>query len=352
MKTKRCSGNFFMRNYPLFFAPLIAALVYIFMLTCYGVYPFGNKYTAASYDLSAQIAPFIEHLFDVFQGKFTLTYSYAIVGGADVTGTFLYFFISPFSFLFLIFGEGKVAHASSIVMIFKLAAIAFSGAWFASKLFKGIPAFVCTAVGAVYAYCGYTFVSNTYINWMDFLIYMPFCVAAFKYFVKTDNIWFFSIAMACCIYTCFSIACFSMFTVFPCLIAYGLLCVEKGKKYKFLARLCMSFFVAVVIALPVLVPALMAYVTSGREGNIFENLWKGFTVTDGVIGDFNSSVFTNNFLQALYRKWSYILSDSVFFVLTLVWFIRKGIKHPFAKFMAVAGVLTLLPTLEIGRAHV
>ena len=52
-----------------------------------------------------------------------------IVGGADVTGTFLYFFISPFSFLFLIFGDGKVAHASSIVMLCKLMAIAFSGAF-------------------------------------------------------------------------------------------------------------------------------------------------------------------------------------------------------------------------------
>ena len=143
----------------------------------------GDKYTAASYDLSAQICPFIEHLFDVFDGKSTLTFSYAIVGGADVTGTLLYFFVSPFSFLFLIFGDGKVAHASSIVMLCKMSSIAFAGTWFAKKLFNGIPDYLCIAIGVVYAYCGYTFVSNTYINWMDFLIYLPFTVAAFRRFV-------------------------------------------------------------------------------------------------------------------------------------------------------------------------
>lgn len=93
---------FFDRNYAYFFAPIIALVAYMVALFSYKVFPFDDDYTAASYDLSAQICPFIEHLFDVLQGKSSLFYSYAIAGGADVTGTFLYFFISPFSFVFLI----------------------------------------------------------------------------------------------------------------------------------------------------------------------------------------------------------------------------------------------------------
>ena len=150
-RIKQKADAFFDKNFALIFAPLLVACLYIIGLVAYGVEPFGDKYTAASYDLSAQICPFIEHLFDVLQGKSSLTYSYAIVGGADVTGTFLYFFVSPFSFLFLVFGDGKVAYASSIVMIFKLAAIAFAGAWFAQKQFKHIPEYICIAIGAVYA---------------------------------------------------------------------------------------------------------------------------------------------------------------------------------------------------------
>lgn len=345
-------GEFFHENYAMFFAPVAVLFLYCLMLAIFGVYPFGDKYTAASYDLSAQICPFIEHLFDVMQGKSTFTYTYAIVGGADVTGTFLYFFISPFSFLFLIFGDGMVAHASSIVMACKLAAISVAGAWFAKKLFDGIPDYICIAVGIVYAYCGYMFVANTYINWMDFLIYLPFCAGAFKHFVKTNEFLPFSILMACCIYTCFSIACFSMFTVFPTLIVFGLLCVEKDRKMQFIAYLCLAFVVAVLLALPVLLPALSAFLNSARGGDLFENLWYGYTVTDsGAIENFNASYFlsgsdgTGGWLHSIYAKWSYILADSVFFMLTLVWFTRRDFKEPFVKFMLIAGVFTLLPTI-------
>ena len=344
---KARASAFFDHNYPLFFAPIIVLVAFTVALISYGVYPFGDKYTLASYDLSAQICPFIEHLFDVLQGKSSLSYSYAIAGGADVVGTFLYFFISPFSFLFLIFGDGMVAHASSIVMGLKVAAISVSGTWFAQKLFKGIPDYICIVIGIVYAYCGYTFVSCTYINWMDFLIYLPFCAAAFVRFVRTGKFLPFSILVACCIYTCFSIACFSMLIAFPTLIFYGLLCVEREKRNRFLADLCLSFVVAVLIALPVLLPALFAYMRSGRGGGgLFENLWFGFTVlSDDTLGSFNSSRFLNDWSLALYRKWSYVLSDSVFVILTLVWFCRRGLKDKFAQFMLVAGVFTLLPLI-------
>ena len=233
MKILRAVWAFLRKNYAYIGAPLFVGVIYIIALWQGEVYPFG-KYTAASYDFSAQICPFIEHLFDVIQGKSSLTYTYALVGGVDIVGTFLYFFVSPFSFIFLLFGDGRVAYASSFVMFFKLGTMAFAGTWFAKKLFKEIPDYLCLAVGVAYTYCGYTFVANTYINWLDFLIYLPFCTGAFKHFVKTENFWPFAILMAACIYTCFSLACFSMFIAFPTLIMYGVFCAEAGKKKKFI----------------------------------------------------------------------------------------------------------------------
>lgn len=334
---------FLNRNYAMFFAGILVLILYVTQLISSKVYPFGDK-TVASYDLSAQICPFIEHLFDVIQGKSTLSYTYALVGGVDVTGTFLYFFISPFSFLFLLFGDGKVAEAAVLVMACKLIAVAVSGAWFAKKLFQGIPDYLCTAIGVIYAYCGYMFVSNTYINWVDFLIYMPFCVAAFRHFVKTGKFLCFSILVSCCIYTCFSIACFSMFIAFPTLIAYGLICVKKEERNRFIAYLCLSFVAAVLMALPVLLPALGAYMRSARGGDegLFYNLWTGFT-NKNPDNEFNSSVYIKSLTTALYSKWAYILSDSIFVVLTLVWLYRSRLRTAFSRFMLVAGIFTLLP---------
>ena len=342
---KRISA-FVDKHYTIFYAAIITIFIYFLASFVFGVYPFGNKYTAASYDLSAQICPFIEHVFDVFQGKSTLFYSYAIAGGADVMGTFLYFFISPFSFLFLIFGDGMVAHTSSIVIGLKLATIAVAGTWFAKKLFHNIPDYLCIAVGVVYAYCGYTFVSNTYINWMDFLIYLPFAIAAFKRFVETGKFWVFSIMMACCIYTCFSIACFSMFTVFPALVCYGLLCVKKGERRLFITRLCLAFVTAILLAMPVLLPALQAYLSSGRTGTLFENFWYGGMLNDAnEFVNFNKDNFIKHITGAAYAKFSYIFSDTAFLALTIIWFFRTGLKKPFAKFMLVAGVMTAIPVL-------
>ncbi len=339
-------GEWFKKNYALLCAPLLVGALYLLALIAFGTYPFGDKYTAASYDLSAQIAPFIEHLFDVFDGKSTLSFSYAVVGGADLTGTFLYFFISPFSLLFLIFGDGKVAHAASVVMFCKLLAISFAGAWFAKRLFKNIPEYFCLAVGVIYAYCGYTFVANTYINWLDFLIYLPFCVWAFVRFAKTGKFFAFSLLVACNIYTCFSIACFSLFTVFPTLIAYAIFCVKREERSSFIAHLCLAFVVAILLALPVLLPALGSYSVSARGGNLFENLWKGFTLSEGGSpNEFNSSAFLDSYANSLYAKWSYIVADSLFVLLTLAWFLRRGLRDGFAKFMLTAGILTLLPVL-------
>ena len=336
--------SFFMKYWGLFAAPFIAFVLYMVQLAVSGVYPFGSDYVVASYDLSAQICPFIEHLFDVFDGKSSLFYSYAIAGGADVFGTFAYFFISPFSFIFLLFGDGNVYNACGIVMAFKLAAIAFSGAWFVKKLFSEIPDFMGVAIGIVYAYCGYTFVANTYINWVDFLIYMPFCAAAFVHFVRTNKFLPFSVLIACCIYTCFSIACFSMLVAFPALVAYAFFCVDKEKRNSFVAYLCLAFFVAVLIALPLLIAALMAYLRSGRGGGLFDEFWYGITKQDGSYG-FDIGGYFSRSGEALYRKFSYIFSDSVFVFLTIVYFVRSKLKTPLSKFMLAAGIFTLVPVV-------
>lgn len=341
------AADFFDKNQALFYAPILVLCMYAVALISYGVWPFGDQYTLASYDLSAQIVPFIEHIFDVFQGKSSWTYSYAIAGGADVVGTFLYFFISPFSFLFLLFGEGMVAHASSIVLGCKLASIAFAGAWFAKKLFVGIPDYLCVAVGGLYAYCGYTFVSCTYINWMDFLIYLPFATGAVIRFVKTGKFLRLSLLIAACVYTCFSIACFSMFIAFPLLVLYGLLCLDKKQCKAYVAHICLAFFVALLMALPVLLPALSSYLQSGRGGEgLFHNFWFGF-VKDGESGaivGFDKQAFMHQWTVTMYKKWTYVLSDSVFFVLTLIWFFRRPIRDRFSVFMLIAGIVTLIPT--------
>ena len=177
------------KRYIILLCGFVMAL-YLALLVMCKIYPFG-EYSIASYDLSAQICPFIEHVFDALKGRSSLFYSHAIAGGADLFGSLAYFIVSPFSPLFLVFGEGMVAEAAVLVLGLKIVLLAFVGVWFAMTQFR-IHKLACACLGVLYAYCGYTFVANTYVNWLDILLYMPFVVWAFKRFVKTGKYWVFS----------------------------------------------------------------------------------------------------------------------------------------------------------------
>ena len=332
--------DFFKKYYPYFLSCGLVFFLYLFFIIVKKIYPFGEN-SIASYDLSAQICPFIEHLFDVMKGRSALFYTHALAGGADVFGSLAYFIVSPFSPFFFVFGEGMVAEAAVIVLCLKILALAAVGTWFSSKFFK-IEKPICACLGVLYAFCGYTFVANTYINWLDILIYMPFCVWGFKKFLDTGNFWIFSAFMAACIYTSFSIACFAMLTVYPALIFYAIFNKKKDEIWSFIAYLSLAFVCAVLMALPILVPSLLAYMKAGRGANssFFKEMFNGFTTT-GI----NTEAYMKRWTGSLDAKATYILADGVLIVCTSVYFIRSRLKTGLSKFMFAAGILTLVPVL-------
>lgn len=308
--------------YHYFLAAGFIIVFFFIMLIAYGVYPFGSK-DISSYDMISQIVPFIEHIFDVFSGKSSLLYSTAIAGGADVFGTLAYCLISPFTWIFLLFGKSNVYYGTAIVLPLKLIAISFAALYFLDKAFPKIPKPVKTLYALLYAYSGWTFVANTYINWLDFAIYLPFVALGYKKLITSGKIFDFAISYALMIYTCFSLACFSMFLTF--LIAIGHIFLTQKDEKERITRTCLAFLLAVAISLPVMVPSFLAYLSSERSTSIFDNLYKDLDATH------------------LYKKTSYIVSDAFFVFLTIVYFIKHGVKRPIDRFLLFSGVLLLAP---------
>ena len=56
-------------------APIITIFMFTVFLIYLNIYPYGDL-VMSSYDMLAQIAPFGEHLFDVFDGTSSLFYSF------------------------------------------------------------------------------------------------------------------------------------------------------------------------------------------------------------------------------------------------------------------------------------
>ena len=307
-------------------APIIAVLFIIIYTAYFKIYPFGRR-MMSSYDLLAQIVPFAEHLFDVLEGRASLFYSFSIAGGADVFGTIAYCLVSPFTFIFLLGGKGMAVYMTPFVLMAKVACISLSSTFFIKTNFKNIPVPLVISIALLYTYSGYFFVANTYINWLDFLIYMPLVMHTFKRMVKTGKCFLFSLSMAANIYTCFSIACFSMLITFPIFIIYALFCAEKEGKKQLITKICLSHVLTVGLALPMIFPAFMAYLRSGRNTGLFSEL--------------------GNKLDAehLYRKLSYVVYDTVFLICGIYYFITCNKKAGLNKFLFVSAIIVFAPVL-------
>lgn len=309
-----------------FFISLFIAALFAIFLKINGVYLFG-KDIMSSYDMLAQVAPFIEHFFDVLSGKSSLFYSYAIAGGADVFGTLAYCCISPFTFIFLLFGKGNVYYGTSIVLPLKIICVALSAYIYLKKRFGGLPIALKVVLSLSYAFCGYLYVSNTYINWVDILIYLPLAAYGFGKMAKTGKKAAFVAGLSLIIYTCFSIGCFSLLLMYPIAISYCLIVVEKDKRRKTIVDLVVSLCLTIAFCLPVLVPALGAYLVSGRSSGLF------------------SGLFSELKADPVYYKVSYIMTDGITLFFTFVYFIKNGVKRPIDRFLLVAAFVTLLPVL-------
>ena len=322
---KKCS-SFVSAHWLYFAAPLLIFALFMGILYSMDIYPFGTD-NMSNYDLLAQIVPFYEHFYDVVEGKSGLFYSPAIAGGADVFGTLAYCAVSPFTFIFLFFGKTSVYNAISFVLPLKLSCVACSAIYFINRNFRNIPEHIVLIISLLYAYCGYMYVANTYVNWVDFLIYMPFVFNGFIKLVKEKKIRYFAVSYALMIYACFSIACFALLLIFLLFIAYVLIVAESGERWELFSKMCISLVLAVGIALPIMVPSFFAYMRSGRNTGLFQNLYKELSS------------------DHLGEKMTYVLADSAFLFLTLAYFLKNRFKTKVDRFLFASAVLIMAPVL-------
>ncbi len=307
-------------------APIIALCFFFVYLAYLDIWPFGPN-VMSSYDMLAQIAPFAEHLFDVFEGKSGLFYSFSVAGGADVFGTLAYCMVSPFSFIFLLGGKGMANYMVPFVLAAKIAVIAVVAVFTLKKLFPKLSPVVISALALMYTYSGYFHMANTYINWLDFLIWMPFVLLGFRRFMQKGKYLGFSLAVAAMIYVCFSIACFSLLIIFLILFVYVMFMVERGGRRAALTKICMALVLAVGLALPIILPSFMAYIRSGRNTGLFSNL--------------NNAINLNH----MYRKLTYVLMDAPMFALGLYYLIAVRKDKPRFCFLWVSTALIFAPIL-------
>ena len=327
--------NFFKTRYEWFIAPIFVLLVFVAAQAVCGVYPFG-KPVMASYDMLAQVAPIIEHYFRVINGESGLFHTFYLGGGMDTFGILAYCTISPFTPLFLLFGQGRAVYAVSFILPLKVACSSLSALWFLNREFKNVPPVYRAVLAVLYAFSGYLYVANTYIIWVDLMIYMPIVGAGFISLVKKGSVKLFTVGLTLMIYACFSITCFSFFTAFPLAVIYFIVAAPKTERNEKIGKVCLSFALSVAASLPVLIPAFYASSISARGTGLFTRVFQFYTQKQVQEGDINVH---------LYEKFTYIFSDAVFVCLSATYFIRSKAKDKNARFLLIALVFLLFPCI-------
>lgn len=328
-------GNFFVNYYGFFVIPLFTFILLGIALYANGVWPFGDA-IIASYDMLAQVCPILEHFFDVLQGESDIFHTFHLGGGMDMFGILAYCAVSPFTFMFLLAGEGGSIYMVSIVLPFKYAFIGLSAFIFLRRYFKSLPQYLQVVLALLYAFSGYSYVANTYIIWMDLMIWMPLFLAGFIEFVRTKKIRWLIIGIAVNVYTCFSIVCFSLMIVFPIFICYFLICKPKSEWKEYISKLCLAFVVAIALSLPILLPAFMAYMQAGRNTGLFSRVFSVLSESAFKDGDLGLPI---------YEKFAYIVCDSAFIVLMVIYFFRSQKSDKLSSFMPVVFIYLIFPCL-------
>lgn len=322
--------NFIKEKYGYFVIPLFIAVIFGIAQASFGIWPFGNT-IMASYDMLAQVCPMLEHFFDVFSGESGLFHTFYLGGGMDMFGILAYCAVSPFTFLFLIAGEGGSIYMVSIVLPLKLICIGLSAFIFLRVYFKRIPQYAQVFLAILYAYSGYTFVANTYIIWLDIMMYMPLLGAGFIEFANKKRIRLLVLGLALNVYACFSIVCFSFFTLFPVFTCYVLICKDKKEWREYLTKLCLAFVFAVGVSLPILIPSLFAYLKAGRNTGLFSQIYNVLEQKDMGVH--------------LYEKMTYIFTDATSLALALMYFARAKRGDKKSLFLAITLAYLLIPCI-------
>ncbi len=306
---------------------IVVYAIFLISLKEAGAFPFG-AYSIANYDYLAQTAPFMEHFYDVLSGNTSLFYSFNVMGGADMFQSLMFMMLSPFTPLFLLLGRTNTIYTISLVLPLKISAIGWSVIYYIRKRFPNIGSIATFTIAIIYSYCGYAVTANTYINWMDFLIYLPLVALGFKRLVETGSVRLHAIASACLIYTCFSIASFSYFLIFPIYFIYVFTAVDKDKRKQVATNIIISTIYTVLLALPLLIPCLISSASSSRNTSLFANLEQDISIG----------------IKNAYVKLTYIVSDTFLVIFGLIYIIKN--RHSkMGKFLLLSGVVIMFPVV-------
>lgn len=259
----------------LFLSPLAVMALMGIVFFAYGLYPFGQN-TLAWCDMTQQVLPLLLEFKDMLSGAQDFFLSMANAGGMNFWGVFLFFISSPFSFLVAFVEKANLIQFANVMVVLKMMACAFTAALFFQKRFPKLGTALVTALGALYACCGYTMLFYQNVVWLDMMYLFPLLLLGFDRLVRLEKPLMYVLTLSAVVTVNFYLSYMVVIFLVLSMGLYLLLCCKKEQRGPVALRLCVSSLLAALITASVWLPAFQQYLTSGRgENGLLQNLASG-----------------------------------------------------------------------------
>ncbi len=314
------------KDYLITFAVIF--VIYNLLLIINSGFPYGSNTILVS-DSYYQIGMFINHIFDMFEGKTSFFYTNAIGGGMEVFSTIQYMLMSPFYIIPLLGGRNYALPLFNISAFFMLLFVAFTFLWFSKKYFKNISLTIRLLFTFLYTFSSYILLNSAFLTWLIYPALILLLVDAFINLVNNGKVVKFCVFLVWYVINCYSIGICTNILIFMLFSLYIFIMKEKGERAPAYTKLLLAYVIGICASVIILFPSIVATFSSGRTDPLFD-------------------ILTASFNKQYWLKFTPFLLDGIISIFAIFYFIKADKKDKSYKFWIIAFVLTLVPVIFDG----
>lgn len=324
-----------------FLAWLLPLVVFSLVLVAMKVVPFGNKHLIVV-DAYHQYVPFLSELRRKLLDFETLFYSLRTGLGTNFYSLMAYYLLSPFNLLLVLFPDGSMSLAVSVLTALKISSLGLTMFTFLKrglnlKDHEGL------LLSLAYALSGFIVAYYWNFMWLDVLILMPLVSLGVRRLVEEGKVSLYITTLTLSIifnyYIAFFLAGFTIlyFFVTLCDTRFSETQEPKERPLKTIWRFFWSSAVAGLLSAPLTLPVLHSLRLSSAAGDMFpEEL-----VQDGAVLDLLAELLSGKVVNFRQGPPNIYIGAIAFVFLPLFYISRKVPRHKKISRTAVAMFLIL-----------
>ncbi len=311
------------RNYIYIYVAISILLVMGYSFYLKGLYPFGSNSIIYA-DMIQQTAPFYYKFFDIIKGNSSIFYDFNTSMGFNIFSTISGYFLSPFSYIILLFKRENIILAINIVFMAKIIGCGLSCTWMLKKYFNNIKTYWVIFLSLLYAFSSYNIIMYQIINWLDIVIIFPILLVSLKKLLDDKRITSYTIALTFIILMSYQLGYMIVLCILFTSSVYIKLYLEKKDRKNRIFLLGIGTISSILISFVKVLPSIIQTFESSRIGGNIADILKSNT-------------------SYMYDRMSFLFSGVIIYPLIFLLILKYKENKKFLILTLSALMLTLLP---------